>query len=139
MAEIFNKQRMNRCLSIQQSIMDNWQKKNSFEYVVKATTSVEGMTLDELRTCYFAVGLNDAALVEIPFTDLLVVFSMIAQQSEALKNRKDKAEKKFTINYKISTAYTDEEAASLLAGIQIHTPFDKGKTLRIATSRKPAS
>lgn len=136
--EIFNQQRMNRCSSIQRSIMDNWQKKNSFEYVVRTTTAVDGMSLDDLRKCYFAVGFSVESLVEVPFTDLLVIFSMINQEAEALKKRKGKKDKKFTINYKISTAFTDEEAARLLSGIHISTPQDKGKCLKIAAIHKPS-
>lgn len=66
--EIFNQKRMERCQTIYSEIMENWQKTNFFTYTVKATDSVQGIMLDELRKRYFAVGLGDN-LVEIPFAD----------------------------------------------------------------------
>ena len=133
-SEIFSQDRMNRCAEIQHAIMTNWQQTNSFNYVVRATESVAGIELSELRKHYFTVGVGDN-LRDIPFHDMLVVFSTIEQQCAALEKRKNdpnaKNEQEFTIKYQISTDFPDEEAARLLSGIQIETPFDDGKFLRI--------
>jgi len=133
-SETFSESRMDRCAKIQRSIMDNWQRTNSFTYVVRATESLGGADLDQLRKQYFSVGVGDQ-LQEIPFHDLLVVFSMIEQEFAALEDYRretnGRAEAQFTINYQISTNFPDEEAVRLLSGIRIEMPFDGGKFLQI--------
>jgi len=135
-SEVFNQKRMDRCAVIQQSIMTNWQRTNSFTYTCRATDSVHGLSLGELRTRYFAVGVEDE-VTEIPFHDMLVVFSMIDQECKALKNRVDKTATDFQIHYEITTHFPDPEAARLLSEIRIETPFDPGKVLRMQALRKP--
>jgi hypothetical protein len=130
-AEVFNQKRMDRCAKIQRAIMDNWSKTNSFYYIVRVTESVEGCTIEDLRKKYFAVGISENDLQEIPFTDLLVIFSMIIQENAQLEKRKGKKEKKFKISYQITTEFSDEIAAQLLSDIKIQTPFDDGKYLKI--------
>lgn len=132
MSEKFSQDRMNRCADIQRAIMVNWQEANSFSYVARATASVAGIGLNELRKHYFTVGVG-GSLRDIPFHDMLVVFSMITQESAALKKRKNNSEAgaEFTIEYQVSTAFSDEEAVKLLRGIQIETPFDDGQFLRM--------
>ncbi len=63
--------------------MDAWRINNSFQYIVRATESVDGLALADLRKHYFAVGIGNH-LTEIPFHDMLVVFSMIEQEVAAL-------------------------------------------------------
>lgn len=120
--------------------MDNWRKTKSFTYTVRATQSVEDISLDEFRTHYFSVGVGDD-LTDVPFTDMLLIFDMIAKQCEALDNRQDKSKTDFKISYEISTEFSDEEANRLLSGIRIETPFDKGTHLRIVANPQtpPAS
>jgi hypothetical protein len=135
--EIFDQQRMDRCAKIQRAIMKNWQRTNSFTYTVGATDSVNGITLDELRKRYFAVGVGQD-LVEVPLTDVLVIFSMIRQEVAALKKIKGKPPSNFKDRFQISTAFSDEEAVGLLSGIPIETPFDQEKYLRFKSSVRPA-
>ncbi len=130
-SEVFNQKRIDRCTEIQRSIMDNWQKTNSFFYIVRATDSVEGCTLDELRKKYFAVGISEDNLQEIPFTDLLVIFLMIIQENAELEKRKGKNEKEFKISYHITTEFTDSQAIQVLSDVVIQTPFDACETLSI--------
>jgi hypothetical protein len=129
-SEIFNEKRMNRCGKIMQQITNNWVRTKRFTFVVRATDSIHGITLDELRTRYFSVGIGDE-LTDIPFHDMLVVFSMLEQQGEALKNRKNKSAKAFSVQFKISTEFPDEEAVRLLSKLRIETPFDDGPYMRI--------
>lgn len=140
MSETFNQRRMERCLKIANAIVDNWQRTNSFTYTVRATQPIEGVGLDELRTHYFAVGVGDN-LTELPFTDLLVVFSMIEQQTaalrDALKKRPNKSKKDFRIRYKVTTDWPDEEAIRLLSQIQIQMPDGTGRLLRFEEKRHP--
>ena len=135
-SEVFNQDRMNRCVAIQRSIMEAWRKTNSFQYVVRATESVDGLSLDDLRKHYFAVGVGNQ-VTEMPLHDMLVVFSMIEQKVAASKNRPKTPASEFTIKYQISTDFSDDEAARLLSQIQIDTPFDKGKRLQIVASQQP--
>ncbi len=133
-AEIFSQSRMDRCAEIQRAIMLEWRKTNYFNYVVRATERVSGIELCELRRLYFTVGIGDDVR-DIPFHDMLVVFSMIEQEIAASRKRaatpEARNEANFTIKYQISTEFSDEEAVRLLSGIRIETPFDEGKYLRI--------
>ncbi len=72
-SEVFNQRRMDRCAEIQRSIMIALQKNNSFQYLVRATESVEGLTLaiSANTTSPLVLAIN---LPEIPFHDMLVVF-----------------------------------------------------------------
>ena len=134
MAEIFNQQRMSKCIEIHRSIMNNWRQTGDFNCTIRATDSVEGITLDELRKRYFAVGVGDD-LTEIPFTDLLVILSMKEQECAALKEHLDS--ELFEISFQVTTDYPDEEAVRLLSGIRIETPYDKGTHLQFSEISEP--
>ncbi len=128
-SERFSEKRFQKCMDIRTAIMKNWETTNSLSYIVRATDSVHGISLDELRKRYFAVGVNDN-LTEIPFIDLLVVFSMIEQELEAIRER-EKSSGPSKIKYQVSTHWPDEEAVQILSNVVIETPFDEGKNLRI--------
>jgi len=69
-----------------------------------------------------------------------VIFSMIHSEAAELEKRKAsgvKTEGDFKVHYRISTSFSDEEAAQVLAAMQIETPHDEGKVLRVAVVRKP--
>lgn len=140
--EIFSQQRMDRCVKIEQAIMANWQKTKSLAYTVRCTDSVEGISLGEFRKRYFTVGVG-TALTDIPFIDLLVVFSLLEQQVADLKaemarqKKKGARNKEFSVRSRISTSYTDEEAVRILSQIRIETPHDKTKYLRIVEKQEP--
>ena len=53
------------------------------------TIFIHGMAFDDLRRQYFSVGVGDD-LSDIPFHDMLLVFSMLEQQLVAFKKFKDK-------------------------------------------------
>ncbi|MES1213488.1 MAG: hypothetical protein ABUL64_02790 [Singulisphaera sp.] len=132
--EIFSKARMDRCATIHRTIMENWRATDSFAYVVRATDSVSGISLNELRTRYFAVGVGEFVW-EVPFHDMLVVFSMIEQECKELKKWHERSAsdrpENFTIRYEISTSFPDNEVVRLLRGVRVETPFDAHKFLRI--------
>ncbi|MEK6234241.1 MAG: hypothetical protein N2C14_05990 [Planctomycetales bacterium] len=132
--EIFSQSRMYRCARITRLIMDAWRTTKSFQYLVEATESLEGLTLDELRKQNFNVRIQDD-LTEIPFTDFLVVFSMIAQENQArkiaAKELTKHGENTIRVEYQITTDFPDEEVLKMLAEIRIETPLDSGKYLRI--------
>jgi len=128
-SEVFNQKRMDRCLNIQQAIMDRWRKSDGFRYIARATQSLDGMTLDDLRKQYFAVGCDENDLVEIPFLDMLVIFDLIRQTFVGLKNRTDESA---TLKLQVTTDFSDRDAVILLSSIEIETPFDTGKYLRLA-------
>lgn len=120
--EVFNQLRMERCMTIHRAILENWQKSNTSPYTVRATESVAGLTLPDLRLQYFAVGAGED-LTDIPFHDMLVVFVMIEQTTAAMR-RLDKNATAGTIEFRFSTNFSDDEAQRLLAKIRIETPFD---------------
>ena len=127
---------MNRCLGLQRLIMDNWRKTNSFQYVVRVTEPIDGESLDELRKKYFTVGIPDKT-EDIPFIDLLVVFSLIEQEHAVLKDPQYRNKKNFKVNFQVTTDWPDEQAVRLLSGIRIQT-HEQDKFLRIVATRKPA-
>jgi hypothetical protein len=141
-AERFSQSRMDRCAKIAVSIIDNWRRTNFFDYTIRATDSVDGISLDELRKRYFGVGVGEN-LVEIPFTDLLVVLSILKKDYEAIQRSKDKIAKAstFKIKVRVKTVFSDDEVLRLFSGVRIQTPFDNGKTLRLAadSGRPPTS
>ena len=130
MAESFNQSRMNRCVRIQQSILENWQRTTVFEYTVRATEPIEGLSLPELRLQYFSVGVKDD-LTDLPFTDTLVVFSMISQAIAALKAKVAAKEKEGQIRFSITTDFPDDVATQMLSQMKIETPFDESQFLKI--------
>jgi hypothetical protein len=134
--EIFNQQRMDRCLRLQRLIMDNWRKTNSFQYVVRVTDSIGGESLSELRKKYFTVGIPSNT-ENIPFIDLLVVFSLIEQEHAVLKDPQYRNKKNFTVKYQVTTDWPDEQAVRLLSGIQIQT-HEQDKFLRVVATRNAA-
>ena len=121
---------MDRCVRIQQSILQNWQQTTVFEYTVRATESIEGLSLPELRLQYFSVGVRDE-LTDLPFTDTLVVFSMISQAIAALKAKMAANEKEGQIRFSITTDFPDDIATRMLSKMKIETPFDNSKFLKI--------
>lgn len=134
-SEIFNQLRMERCATIHRAILENWQKTTSSPYTVRATASVAGIPLADLRLHYFAVGAGEE-LTEIPFHDMLVVFVMIEQTTAAMR-RLDKTTTAGTIQFKISTVFPDDEALRLLSKIRIETPFDDEPYLSLRSETSP--
>jgi hypothetical protein len=128
--EHFSQSRMDRCAAIQYAIVDQWQRTNNFQYIVRATEPIASLPLCELRKQYFSVGVG-STVQDIPFHDMLTVFSLIIQQQHALKNRPRPHGPEFTIKYQISTNFPDDEAVSLLKQIQIQTPHDKGTMFQV--------
>ena len=132
--EIFNQQRMDRCLRLQRLIMDNWRKTNSFQYIVRVTDALEGESLGELRKKYFAVGIPGNT-EDIPFIDLLVVFSLIEQEHAVMRDPQYRGKKNFTVNYRVTTDWPDEKAVHLLSRVQIQS-HEQDKFLRIVPTHK---
>jgi hypothetical protein len=133
--EVFNQDRMNRCIAIHQVIMDHWKKADSFEITIRATDSVHGITFSEFRTRYFAVG-APGNTKEIPFNDMLVVLSYTSKFIQATKQI-DKNAKSGSIQIELSTDFSDDEAVEILSQLEIETPFDTGKKLRFQKSVQP--
>jgi hypothetical protein len=133
MDDIFTQERMQRCADIAMKILFNWQRTNSLAYTVRATDSVAGISLPELRKRTFSVGVGDD-LTDLPLNDVLAVFSILQKQYAALKQHTNAPPGNFTISVQMSGDWSDEEAAQLLSQLQIETPFDADKHLRIPGS-----
>ena len=131
MREEFNQARMDRCSRIHQSILENWQRTKILDYVVRAREPVAELSLPELRLQYFSVGVGND-LTDLPFTDVLVVFSMIAQTAALMRAKVAKNEKEGKFQFSITTDFSDSNAARLLSQMKIETPFDTHKLLKIA-------
>jgi hypothetical protein len=115
--------------------MDNWRKTNSLQYIVRVIDSVDIASLGELRKKYFTVGIPGNT-EDIPFIDLLVVFSLIEQESAAMKDPQYRNKKNFTVNYQVTTDWPDEQAVRLLSGMQVQS-HEKDKFLRIVATSMP--
>ena len=123
MGESFSQSRMDRCIRIQQEILSNWQKTTVLDCTIRATESVAGLPLCDMRRQYFSVGVG-SELTDLPFTDVLVVYSMIVQAVAALKAKVDSNEKAGRIQFRITTDFSDSDAAAMLSRMKIETPFD---------------
>ena len=130
MRESFSQARMARCSAIHFAIIENWRKTRSLTYTVRATEPVSDLDMADLRTKYFSVGVSED-LTDVPFTDLLVVISMLKQTVAALKSRSANTAEGFQIRFSITTDFSDDDAASLLYGIRIETPFDEAEFLKL--------
>jgi len=129
--EIFSQQRIERCGRLCHAIMDNWQQSRPFLYVVRATESLHGLSLADLKSRYFSVGVADnGEFTDLPLTDLLVLFSMVEQTVAAIK-KVPEGQSSGSIDYKIRTVFSDEVAIKLLSRIRIETPFDDASHLAI--------
>ena len=135
--EIFNQKRMGRCSDIARQIVEKWVPTRIVQYVARATQKLDGMTIDDLRTQYFAVGADADRATEVPFLDMLVIFSLAHQQMEAIANSPDKDHVRMEIA--VTTDWPDEDAVRLLSRLQIETPFDEGKFLRLEEKRQSDS
>ena len=138
-SEIFNQKRMDRCVRIQQAIMDNFRKTKLFTYVVHATDSVQEVSLDELRTRYFSVGVG-VDVTEIPFTDMLVVFSLIEKELAERDEQKRKGGKQSDIKMEVTTDFPDDEAIRILSQIQAEVGPEKTpiRTALVTARNSPA-
>lgn len=122
LSEVFNQQRMDRCVQVQRKIMQKWQETNSFQYRVVSEKSLEGLTLEELENCYFSVGVGDD-LTDLPLIDTLIVFSMISQEHQKLSQRTPAlGETEFKIRISVKTQFTEDEVFDLLEGLRIEMP-----------------
>ena len=130
MREEFSQGRMNRCSRIHQLILENWQRTKVLEYVVRAREPIAGLSVSELRLQYFSVGVGND-LTDLPFTDMLVVFSMIAQTAAIMRARVANNERDGRFRLSINTDFSDAEAVRLLSQMKIETPFDTHEFLKL--------
>ena len=128
--ENFSQKRMDRCMQIVRAIMTNWRETNSFQYVARATESVDGLAIDDLRKMYFTVGVGDQTR-DIPFLDMLVVFDLIEQEHQFMQANADTKAERLQATFEIMTDYTDQEAVHLLSQMTIETPHDEKDFLKI--------
>jgi hypothetical protein len=130
MREEFSQARMNRCSRIHQLILETWLRTKVLGYVVRARESLAGLSFPELRLQYFSVGVEHD-LTDVPFTDVLVVFSMIAQTAALMRAKVARNEKEGNFQFSITTEFSDAEALRLLSQMKIETPFDTFRFLKI--------
>ena len=121
---------MDRCCRIQQLILENWRRTKVLDYVVRATEPVMGLPLSELRLNYFSVGVGND-LTDLPLTDVLVVFSMIAQTAAAMRAKVANNETAGRLQFSITTDFSDADATRLLSQMKIETPFDSCQFLKV--------
>jgi putative heme degradation protein len=133
MREEFSQARMNRCSRIHQLILENWQRTKVLDYVVRARESIAELSLPELRLQYFSVGVGND-LTDLPFTDLLVVFSMIAQTAALMRAKVARNERQGAFQFSITTEFSDPDALTLLSQMKIETPFDTSSLLKIESA-----
>jgi hypothetical protein len=128
-AEIFSEPRMRRCVDIARQIYNQGVKvkfKDDF-YIVRDTESVTGVSLNDFKQHYFGVGVSRNKLVDVPFIDLLVIFEAVKSLIAQGRSRKSAGEP--VANFGIKTAFTNEEAMSLLQQILIRFPESPGGIL----------
>lgn len=83
LSKALNDHRMERCFRIKEAIMERRRTK-SFIFVVRATERLSGLNGADLSKQYFSVGVGDN-LTEVPFLDVLVIFSIVKQTVELME------------------------------------------------------
>lgn len=124
-AEVFSDTRMARCQNIAGQILENHARTGRFDYLVTTCDIPLMATIDYIRTLYFGVGVGPD-VIEIPFHDLLVVFSLLEQHFIAMQKPQPGNE----FEYAIATHFSNAEASRLLGQILIDTPSCKRIRLR---------
>jgi len=130
-------QRLQRCGDIAQKIIFHWQQTNNLQYVLRATDSIHGLQLADLRQRRFLLGLTEQDLVELPVNDVLLVFSLIEGQVQALAHFQGQLPPSFRTSVPAGEDLTEEQAARILAQLRIETPHDPGRFLRVALASPP--
>lgn len=136
MPDDLDSQRMERCAEIASRIIANWEATNSFDYTVRATDSVGGLDLKQLRSRTFAVGVGND-LTELPLDDALVIFSLIERHSIAQRHLASSPAGTYSVKTDLPTQFSDAEVVRLLSQLRIETPFDDGEVLRVAMGKPP--
>ncbi len=117
----FTKQRMEQCVSIFGEIWDHWCTSKSLQYVVVPSQKIDVDNPQTAIDATFGVGINSPTRA-IGLVDLLVVFSLLRQQSAAAKTIDTRVEKDFSIRSLVTTSYTRAEASAMLAQIKLSPP-----------------
>lgn len=125
-------QRMQRCADIAQRLIFNWQRTNRFEYTVRATDAVHGIDIGELRKRRFSLAAGTEDYGVLPVDDVLVIFSLIERQVQALQQFQGNLPSSFRSSIQVGSDFSDDQAARVLAQLRIETPHDPGKHLKIA-------
>lgn len=127
------------CGDIAQKIIFNWQQTGSLSYVLRATDSVHGLQLAELRQRRFLLGLTEQDLVELPVNDVLMVFALVEGQVQALAHFQGNLPPSFRTSVPAGEDLSEEQASRILAQLRIETPHDEGKFLRVAIGPPPGT
>lgn len=123
--EIFNQQRMDRCMEIARLIVDSFQQTNTIDYIVRTNKDLNGMSVLDLRGEYFTIEVGQE-LYEVPFTDLLVIVSIIEERGKAMRAHLDGNKPSGDLTFEITEDWPDEEAACLFSRILIRAPGHEG-------------
>lgn len=117
----FTEERMAKCTSIFREIWNDWSQNKTLRYVVVPSQEIDTDNPCEAMNATFEVGVTEPVHT-MGLVDLLVVFSILSQQTAAAKTIDTKGRSKFTIRSEITTQFSNAQASALLKQISMSTP-----------------
>jgi hypothetical protein len=138
MTENPDQQRMERCAAIASKVIANWEATNNFQYTLRATDSIAGLDLTELRKRTFKLGAGED-LTEVSLSDVLTVFALLEQQGAAIQQLRSQPQGNYTVTVQVPPEFSDVEAVRILSQLRIETPFDSGEVTQWFLGKRPPS
>lgn len=139
--ETFNPEIAHRCVTIAMEIFNNWRKTSKLDYIARATAPIHGIQLTDLKSHYFTVGVGEKT-TDVPFVDMLAIFTFIAEQNEALRKKMTEPSAKHGKGFKptiqVTSVFSDDDAVALLSTMRIETPHDPHPVLRVSYGERPS-
>ncbi len=112
LTEVFNQNRINKCMEVWRGIFNNWSMSRMFDCRLVADERLDGKSLEELGKSYLSIGARNN-LTRLPFLDALIVLDTL-KQFNVHAQATGKPLEKFTVK----TEYTQSEVYELLDEIR---------------------
>jgi hypothetical protein len=117
----FTEERMAKCTSIFREIWNNWSQSKTLQYVVVPSQKIDTDNPSKAIGATFQIGVAEPVHT-IGLVDLLVVFSILSQQTAAAKTIDTKHHSSFSVRTEITTQFSSPQASSLLKQISMREP-----------------
>ena len=117
----FTEERMEKCAAIFRDIWNDWGRNKTLRYVVVPSRDIDVDDPSQAMDVAFGIGVTKPVCT-IGLVDLLVVFTLLSQQTAALKSIRTDDQSTVTIRSKITTQFTRSQASALLKKIAMSKP-----------------
>lgn len=119
--EAFTEERMVNCMSIVREIMNDWSLSKRLRYVVVPSQEIDAEDVLRAADTTFKIGVTEPVHI-IGLIDLLVVFSVLAQQATALRNADAAGHSTFSVRSQATTRYSRSQVSAILRQISFSNP-----------------